>query len=242
MLNPVSYIPVLSTLLCLVFSGVMFRRYLRRGRSPHLLWWTIGIFVFGVGTFTEAWTTLFGWSETIFRSWYISGALLGGAPLAQGTVYLLLKRRTANFLTVVVVTFICVAALFVLVTPINASLAEEHRLSGNVIEWTWVRAFSPFINTYAFIFLVGGAVYSALRYQQRGDATGKMWGNVVIAVGAILPGIGGGFTRAGYTEVLYVTEFIGIILIYTGYRLNTHAPGPSVHEIGASTHAASVSP
>ena len=48
-----------------------------------------------------------------------------------------------------------------------------------------------------------------------------MWGNVVIAVGAILPGIGGSFTRAGYTEVLYVTEFVGIILIYAGYRLNT---------------------
>jgi len=41
-----------------------------------------------VGTFMEGWTAIFGWNETIFRSWYISGALLGGAPLAQGTVYL----------------------------------------------------------------------------------------------------------------------------------------------------------
>ncbi|NIP96583.1 MAG: hypothetical protein GWO24_25375, partial [Akkermansiaceae bacterium] len=54
------------------------------------------MFMFGVGTFTESWVTLFGWSEGVFRAWYISGALLGGAPLAQGTVYLLLKRSTAN--------------------------------------------------------------------------------------------------------------------------------------------------
>jgi hypothetical protein len=30
--------------------------------------------------------------------------------------------------------------------------------------------------------------------------------NVLIAIGAILPGIGGTATRMGYTEVLYVTE------------------------------------
>jgi hypothetical protein len=37
----------------------------------------------------------------------------------------------------------------------------------------------------------------------------------------LLPGIGGSFTRFGYTEVLYVTEFLGIILIYFGYRRAT---------------------
>jgi hypothetical protein len=45
-------------------------------------------------------------------------------------------------------------------------------------------------------------------------------GNVLIAIGALLPGIGGSFTRFGHVEVLYVTEFLGILLIYWGYRLN----------------------
>ena len=40
----------------------------------------------------------------------------------------------------------------------------------------------------------------------------------LICVGAVLPGIGGSMTRAGYVEVLYVTELIGLILIYAGYR------------------------
>lgn len=46
-------------------------------------------------------------------------------------------------------------------------------------------------------------------------------GNVCIAIGALLPGIGGAFTRFGYTEVLYVTELAGLLLIYVGFRYNT---------------------
>jgi len=41
---------------------------------------------------------------------------------------------------------------------------------------------------------------------------------VLIAVGALLPGIGGAFTRFGYTEVLSVTQFIGLALILLGYQ------------------------
>ena len=80
--------------------------------------------------FTEAWTTLFGWSPFIFKSWYISGALLGGAPLAQGTVYLLLKRRTAHLLTAALVLYVGVASIAVVVAPIDLSAVEPHRLTG----------------------------------------------------------------------------------------------------------------
>ena len=41
--------------------------------------------------------------------------------------------------------------------------------------------------------------------------------NIFIALGGLLPGIGGSFTNFGYTEVLYVTELVGIIFIYIGY-------------------------
>jgi hypothetical protein len=182
--------------------------------------------MYGAGTFTEAFVTLAGWSEPAFRAWYISGALLGGAPLAQGTVYLLLRRRTANILAGVLLVYIAVAALFVLLTPIDYSAVETYRLSGRVMQWSWVRLFSPFINTYAFVFLVGGAVLSAFRYRRNPDTYHRFVGNVLIAVGALLPGIGGAATRMGHVEVLYVTELVGLVLIWLGYSWNTRE-GPS---------------
>lgn len=216
----VHYIPLATTLVAMGFTVVLYRRWRAKGSGPHLLWWAGGALTFAAGTVTESATTLFGWHEPVFRAWYITGALLGGAPLAQGTVYLLLPRRAADRMTAVLVTAIVVASMCLLLSPLNYGLVEPYRLSGKVIEWHWVRMFSPFINLYAVIFLVGGAAYSAWRYQKRVETHHRFVGNVFIAIGALLPGIGGTFTRFGHTEVLYVTEFIGLVMIFIGYRFN----------------------
>ena len=197
--------------------------------GTHLLWWSGGVLVFGLGTFAESWITLLGWNVTIFRFWYIAGALLGGAPLAQGTVWLLLQPKTAKLLTIILILFVVTASLFVWMSPIEMDKVDLNLPSGKVFRWQWVRGFSPFLNSYAVIFLVGGAIISALRYRREmqdkssdaGIAHDRFIGNVFIAVGAILPGIGGVASRAGYTEVLYISELIGIILIWAGYWFNT---------------------
>jgi hypothetical protein len=222
MLDGIYYLPIATTFVSVLFAWHVFQRWSRKHRPPHLAWWSAGVAMFGAGTFFEAYTALFGWYEWAFRGWYITGALLGAAPLALGTVYLLMPLRTANLLAASLVAYVSIAALCVLLTPLDASLADDKKLSGEVIEWTWVRAFSPLVNTFAFVFLVGGAIASVARYRREGNAA-RAWANVWIAIGAILPGIGGSFTRAGYTEVLYVTEFLGILLIAWGYRESIRA-------------------
>ncbi|MEK7729418.1 MAG: hypothetical protein AAB354_13470 [candidate division KSB1 bacterium] len=214
----ISYLPILTTLFALGFALEVVRRYRTKGKGAHLLWWAAGMLMYGAGTFAESFVTLFGWNEAIFRWWYITGALLGGMPLAQGTVYLLMKRKLAHGLTLLVVPVIILAAICVLLSPIDYAFVEAHRLTGKVLAWQWVRLFSPFINTYAFIFLVGGAILSAYRFHKNRNTRHRFLGNVYIALGALLPGIGGTFTRLGYTEVLYVTELLGIVLIFIGYR------------------------
>jgi hypothetical protein len=227
MREPVHYIPILTTLITIPFATVLYIRWRERG-GAHLLAWAIGVFLYGVGTFTEASVTLFGWHEPLFRAWYISGALLGGAPLAQGTVYLMFPRRVANRFAIALVTYVLVAATFVLLVPIDYSLVEQHRLTGRVMEWGWVRLFSPVVNLYAAIFLIGGAIVSAIRYRRSAETYHRFIGNVLIATGAILPGIGGSATRMGYTEVLYVTELLGICLIWLGFRANIRHATPVV--------------
>lgn len=124
-----------------------------------------------------------------------------------------------------------VAGTCVLLTPIDMARVEPHRLSGKVMEWSWVRAFSPFVNVYAMVFLIGGAVRSAAWFRRDPAQRGRFVGNVCIALGGLLPGIGGSFTRMGHVEVLYVTELLGLALIWVGYRYATGvqaAPGKVV--------------
>ncbi len=223
--SAVHFVPILTTLLAIPFSLEIYRRYRRFPDRLHLLWWALGIATYGVGTFTESLTTLLGWREPVFRAWYISGALLGAAPLAQGTVYLMVSRRLAHVLTVLLVAYVAVASIAVWLSPIDYALVDPHRLTGRVFSWQWVRRFSPLVNLYAVVFLIGGAILSALRYRAEAATRHRMWANVLIAAGAILPGIGGTATRMGHVEVLYVTELVGLLLTWTGYRMSVR-PSP----------------
>jgi hypothetical protein len=226
--NLVHFLPIVTTSMAAAFFFVLWRHW-RQRPARYLLWWTIGIGLYGVGTATEGFTSVFGWNESVFRLWYLSGAILGAAPLAQGTVYLLLKRSTADRLALALVGYMAVAAGFIVSTPVDPGLAEEFRLSGEVMGWQWVRLFSPVVNLYAVVFLIGGAIWSAWRYRRDRTASSRVRGNVLIAVGAILPGIGGSFARLGQVEVLYVTELVGLALIWAGYRVIAGDKSKSIH-------------
>jgi len=216
--NLIEYIPIITTLFSVYFVNEIYQHYSRR-RTKYLLWWTIGVLTFGLGTLTESINVLFGWNEINLRIWYIVGALLGGFPLAQGSVYLLLSKKFANVTTWFFVSLIIFATVFVILTPIIIPDNFDEKLTGAVFGWKWVRYFSPLINIYAFIFLVGGAIYSAIKYYKLVNKEARFKGNVLIAIGGLLPGIGGTFTRMGHVNVLFITELIGLILIYVGYRI-----------------------
>jgi len=234
MQNPIHYIPILTTIVSFAFTAALYRHWQRKPEAKYLMWWTLGAFTFGFGTLTESINVLFGWSVINMKAWYISGALLGAFPLAQGTVYLLLKKKTADLLTWFFAAYITIAAIAIILAPVDMSLVDPARLTGKVMTWTWARLFSILPNTYALLFLVGGAAWSAIQYARKGGSGNRVWGNWLIAIGGLLPGIGGSFTRLGYVEVLFVTELIGILLIWAGYRAITQSQTKSIHAAQAA--------
>ncbi len=223
-LHPVHYLPILTTIVSAAFCTILFIRWNTRGRGRHLLWWGMGVFFYGLGTLIESCVTLFGNTVFLNKSWYIAGALLGGYPLAQGTVYLLLTRKTADILTAITLPVIAITSIFVIVSPVVYDALEPHRPSGAILGWQWVRLLTPFINLYAAAFLIGGAFLSAWRYWRKTTYGSRVLGNVLIAIGAILPGIGGGMAKAGVVEALYIGEFVGILFIWAGYTACVKQP------------------
>ena len=79
------------------------------------------------------------------------------------------------------------------------------------------RFITPLINIYALLLLVVGAINSAYKHSQKTEFKSQFLGNLCIAIGGLLPYIGGTATKFGEPYVLYVTELIGIIFIYLGY-------------------------
>ncbi|MEO8481822.1 MAG: hypothetical protein ABI634_06395 [Acidobacteriota bacterium] len=215
------YIPLITTVLSAAFAFSLYRRWTVR-HAPHLWWWAFGITTYGLGTAIESAITLFGNTVLLTKLWYVAGALLGGYPLAQGSLYLSWPRRTAHTLTLISLSFVVFATVCVVLSPVNYDALEATRPSGAILAWHWVRLLTPFINLYAVFFLIGGAIKSAWRhYYERGHFY-RATGNALIALGAILPGIGGSFAKAGQVEVLYVAECVGLILIWIGDRVCSH--------------------
>ena len=218
MRHAIHYLPILTTILSVLFTISLTKKWLVR-QKPYIAWWAFGIATYGMGTLVESSITLFGNSIWLTKAWYITGALLGGYPLAQGSLYLSWPRKTARRLTIVSLTLVIAASIFTILSPVDMTHFEVERPSGALLAWKWVRLMTPFINLYAVYFLIGGAIKSAWRhYKERGHLH-RAYGNALIAAGAILPGIGGSMAKAGIVEALYVGECIGIMLIWLGDRV-----------------------
>lgn len=217
--STVHYFPLLTTAISIAFGFVLFRAAAVRRSGPHLNWWAWGVLFYGLGTAIESWITLFGNTPELTKAWYVFGALLGGYPLAQGSIWLLMPPEKARRLTGITLPIVIAAAIVVAFSPVHLDLLEAHRPTGSVLAWTWVRFVTPFVNLYAAIFLIGGAIVSGVRYAKAKLHPERAWGNAFIAFGALLPGIGGSMAKAGMVEALYVGECIGLALIWIGYGI-----------------------
>lgn len=89
----VHYLPIVTTVVSAMFFVVLVRAAWVRRSGPHLVWWAVGVFTYGLGTLIESRITLGGNTIELTKWWYIAGALLGGYPLAQGVAYLHWPRR-----------------------------------------------------------------------------------------------------------------------------------------------------
>jgi hypothetical protein len=213
----VHYIPLGTTAVSLAFTTALFRKYLKK-RSPHLFWWAFGVACYGSGTVVESVITLFGNTILLNKLWYVTGALLGGYPLAQGSMYLSHSKRFSDRATAITLPVVILTSILVLLSPVRMEMFQVTRPTGAILGWTWLRLVTPFVNTYAMYFLIGGAGLSAWRYFKKVHDGHRAAGNALIAFGALMPAIGGSMAKAGYVEVLYVLEFVGLILIWIGDR------------------------
>jgi hypothetical protein len=218
------YISFLSTLVTFIFAVAVFDRY-RRRKGTHLLLWGIGLVFYGLGTLSEA-IMIFTYNEFTLKLWYLCGAMLTAAWLGQGTVHLLVRKRgVANILTAILAGVSLLAAFLVFTAPVNAAAAAAYDVSAPLSEHykeILVRSgpiifLTIILNIYGTLTLVGGAIYSAYIFWRKRVLLDRMIGNILIAAGALMPAMAGTFVGAGLVDFLYLSEFVGVVLMYAGF-------------------------
>ncbi len=207
-------VPLISCIISFAFAVTVLDQYFAR-RKPYQLVWSIGLFMYFVSTGAEFWSGTWGLNETIYRLWYLFGAIFVAAYLGMGTIYLLIRRRTANIIMVILI----VASVYAIFRVFSAGIdiSPLQGLSGKAMP-LGVRLITPFFNTFGTVALVGGAIYSAWIFWRKRILPHRVVSNILIAVGAILPALGGTLMRFWDSlNAFYLLELLGVAIIFAGF-------------------------
>ncbi|HLF29200.1 MAG TPA: hypothetical protein VJG32_22965 [Anaerolineae bacterium] len=216
-------LPFLSTAVVFIFAVIVLGRYAQRG-GLHLLLWGIGLVMYGLGTFAEAYLA-FNYSAFVLHMWYLFGAVLTPAWLGQGTIHLLVRRANVAKILLVILTLVSVFALIKVYSlptndaqySVNQPVSQQYQ---QVMERDGLtRALVGIFAGYGTLALVGGALYSAYIFWRKRIMPQRVLGNVLIAAGALSPALGGVLVARGLGDYLFVSELLGAIIMFAGFRL-----------------------
>jgi len=220
-----NFLPYLSTLVTFAFVVAVYNRYRQRG-GMHSLLWALGLLLYGIGTLSEV---ILGWTFNVFvlKIWYLTGAMLTAAWLGMGTVHLLIRKgNAAQVITWLLAGISLLALILVLIAPVTSTTYDVTRPVSEQYKDIFSRngltiLLTILLNIYGTLTLVGGAIYSAFLFWRKKILASRMFGNILIAAGALSPAMGGTFLRVGLTDLLYLSELIGAILMFIGFLMAT---------------------
>jgi hypothetical protein len=85
-------LPGLTSVLAFAFAAALLDQWLER-RHAYQLIWAAGMAFFGVASGCETIAALGEWSDPLYRTWYLTGAVWSAGWLGLGTCFLLARTR-----------------------------------------------------------------------------------------------------------------------------------------------------
>jgi hypothetical protein len=189
-----------------------------RHPRPENVVWTIAFAVFAIAAAAEVTGSAVGWSSSIVRVYYVTGAVLVVGILALGELYLLFPGEVPA-----IVPGLAILTGAVAVTAVWSAAIDQARLQTEgwnaLIRDPFLVALTVTINAAGTLILVAGTLYSAWRIFVSGGSRQRALGCGLIAGGAVVVAMGGTLTRFGHREYLYLAMALGVVFIFVGVVL-----------------------
>ena len=232
-------LPLVATVVAWEFALALFRRW-RRSRRPYLRSWALSLLFFAAGSACLWYGTAFGWSEPVFRGYYICGALLSVPWLAMGEIELLARPNVARVILVFLVLMSFNAAITVGASPFVdgrevSGYAAPH---GSDYFGLLPRVLVVVSNALGTLVVVGGTLWSGWQARGQGPAArSRFRGTLVIALGVLIAAAGGALTFLSAEDSQAATLAAGVTVMYAGFVLASRRPGS--HRAAAPGEASS---
>lgn len=218
--------PAVAGLVSAIFAIQLLRQYARRKRLPQLAW-GIAMTMYALASLAVAGGISGGWDPTLYRSYYLFGALLNVPYLALGGVALLGKRALSALALLVVLAATVYAAVKVASTStVESALATEQIPRGKD---TWANQSVPrlaslySITAYVVVLLI--TFLTSTKRAARRIGAERARANRLIAVGVTIVAVGStALTRVGRGSAFSIALAVGVVVMFLGFRMATRAP------------------
>lgn len=227
-------VPLLASLVALIFAFAVFDQYLAK-RQPYQLLWTAGLLLWCLGTAAEFVVQAFWFNGVAFRLWYVAGAFLTAATLGEGTLYLLAPRWVARSFLVLLAAgaIVAISMMFSVDLNLGATYSPSNARAGQLVlqqglPITGRSGVVPSVVGYLTIpfnvfgagTIIGGALWSAAVFAFRRRHPRRALSNAVIAAGAMLLAIGGTSSDLGAATFRYLSELFGVVVMFSGFLIS----------------------
>jgi len=236
--------PLAAALVAVAFAVLVAREFLRR-RRPYLAYWTIALLMFAAASFAAFLGILNGWDTRLYATYWLFGAVLNVPFLAAGEVLLLFRSKGVEIAVLIVMVFITAFAFNAVRSADMRGVALQCRdlplgkavfssRPANVEHQQGAISFvdcedelgdaqlayrlAQYLSYPAYVILVAGAIWSAIRMRGRPELRNRFLGTLGIAVGATLVAIGSG-VGAGLdvVPVFSIGLAAGIAVMFWGF-------------------------
>ncbi len=195
-----------ATIVSFVFGALVFRQWVSR-RKPYQMAWSIGLGLYAVAAFTQFLAESSGWSDSLYKAYYLVAALLV-AVLGIGSTLLVHRRAGIGFALYTVVVSIGFAIALAGTTINSAAFNSPIPVAGTALPDN-VRMFSLLFTIPGSVALIGIAAYSYWRT--------RLLFNLWIGIGALIIAAGGSLARFNIPWALYIGELAGIAVMFSGF-------------------------
>ncbi len=220
-----AWVPLLGTEVSLLFALALVKRWWG-SRRPYLRSWSVSLVCFTVGLAALWYGEAFGFTEPVFRTYYVAGALLAAPWLGLGEVELLARPGMARWARDVLVLFSVVAGFVVAFDPLRRALSTGHDVpDGAMVLGGLPLGFVAASNIAGTVAVLAGIAVSGWRARGRGaDARARFVGTLLIGAGVLVFATAGSAARAGVPSLQPVLLTAGVAVMYAGFARTTRRP------------------
>jgi hypothetical protein len=213
--------PIVAALVSGVFALLLFQQWARK-HALSQLFWGVALAMFALASVFVAFGVAGGWDKTLFKGYWLFGALLNVPFLALGSVALLRNRVVTAVSMLIVAAASLYALLVVASAKANETAIRLHPYDVPLGKNVWgkhslVAKLGTYYSIPAYFVVVGIAIASSRARKGVKPHGDRVKGDWLIAAGVTIVAIGSAFARYQRGALFSVFLALGVVVMFAGF-------------------------